>query len=375
MTFSSNLKFHHCLFGGALLMLAGCDTPLDFDLRSLGNGFNTTQAAQQASSDRPQADNRGIISYPGYQVAIARQGDKIGDIAGRVGIPAGELSRYNGIDPAVVLRANEVIALPRRVAEPSAATGASASQIDITTLAGNAINRVGTTTPPPTKATAPKTEDEPIRHKVERGETAFSISRLYNVSVRALAKWNGLGNDLSVRADQYLLIPTAAEAPPKTGNTSEPGAGSATPEPPSSATALPGNVVEVDKPVSPDLGNQNSDAAQMVMPVEGKIIRGYTKKKNDGIDIAAAAGTPVRAADGGVVAAITRDTEQVPIVVLKHAGNLLTVYAGVENLTIKKGDRVKRGQKIATVRAGDPSFMHFEVRKGLDSVDPMSFLN
>jgi len=65
----------------------------------------------------------------------------------------------------------------------------------------------------------------------------------------------------------------------------------------------------------------------------------------------------------------------VPIVVIRHADNLLTVYAGVDDLTIKKGDSVKRGQQIAVVRAGSPSFLHFEVRKGLDSVDPMPFFN
>ncbi len=111
------------------------------------------------------------------------------------------------------------------------------------------------------------------------------------------------------------------------------------------------------------------------MPVSGSIIRAYAKGRNDGVDISADAGSPVVAAADGTVAAITRDTDQVPIVVLKHAGNLLTVYAGVDQLTIKKGDKVKRGQKIAVLRAGSPSFLHFEVRQGLESTDPVPFLN
>ena len=86
-------------------------------------------------------------------------------------------------------------------------------------------------------------------------------------------------------------------------------------------------------------------------------------------------GTAVAAADDGVVAAITRDTDQVPIMVLRHEGNLLTVYAGVDNITVEKGDSVKRGQKIAEVRAASPSFLHFEVREGFDSVDPVPYLN
>mgnify|MGYP006205959547 FL=1 len=109
------------------------------------------------------------------------------------------------------------------------------------------------------------------------------------------------------------------------------------------------------------------------MPVQGSIIRGYDKKSH-GIDIAAPAGTPVKAAAAGTVAAITMDTEQTPIIVIRHDGGLLTVYAGVAGITVKKGDAVGKGQTIANVRSGSPSFLHFEVRRGVDSTDPMPFL-
>ena len=95
----------------------------------------------------------------------------------------------------------------------------------------------------------------------------------------------------------------------------------------------------------------------------------------EGIDIEASAGTPVKAAEAGTVAAITRDTDQVPILVLRHAGNLLTVYANIGNITVKKGDKVKRGQVVARVGSKSPSFLHFEVREGFDSVDPDPYLN
>ena len=75
-----------------------------------------------------------------------------------------------------------------------------------------------------------------------------------------------------------------------------------------------------------------------------------------------------------MVAAITKDTEQVPIVVIRHAGGLLTVYAGLDGIKVAKGAKVKRGQTIASVRAGNPAFMHFEVRKGVDSLDPLPYL-
>jgi len=93
--------------------------------------------------------------------------------------------------------------------------------------------------------------------------------------------------------------------------------------------------------------------------------------KNDGIGIGASAGTPVKAADAGTVAAITENTEGQPIIVVRHPDNLLTVYANVDGVRVKKGDAISRGQQIAAVR---DDFVHFEVRKGFDSVDPLPFL-
>ncbi|MGR3291520.1 MAG: peptidoglycan DD-metalloendopeptidase family protein [Paracoccaceae bacterium] len=375
------------LMGSTFFILASCGQPLDFDLRGFGSGFNTSGAARNITADRPQADDRGVISYPNYQVAVARPGDRIADIAARIGLPADELGRYNGIGADVILRANEVVALPRRVEEPSFATGAVGAGpirpqngIDITSLASDAINRASNTAKP--QPALPKNQSgvEPIRHKVEPGETAFSISRLYNVSVRALSDWNGLGPDLAVRSGQYLLIPVTIEAAPISTQPSAPGLGSTTPVPPSAATPLPdtSDAKPVPTPTSPNLSVDKTSASgtsRLAMPVDGKIIRSYAKGRNDGIDIAAAAGSTVRAAADGMIAAITRDTEQVPILVIKHANNLLTVYAGIDGLVVKKGDKVKRGQKIAEIRAGNPSFLHFEVRQGLDSVDPVAFLN
>ncbi|MEL6620500.1 MAG: LysM peptidoglycan-binding domain-containing protein [Pseudomonadota bacterium] len=376
-----------------LAVLAGCDEPLDFDLRGLGGGFSTAQAAQTTTEDRPRPDNRGVISYPNYQVAVARRGDTLGDVAARVGLPADELGRFNGIAPDVPLRAGEVVALPRRVSEPSPSTGAVAtgpitpSSVDVTTLAGNAIDDAEPTPVANTpRAPLPQTGQEPIRHQVERGETAFTIARLYNVPVKSLAEWNGLGADFAVREGQFLLIPVARVAAPRpqANGTSAPGAGSPTPTPPSAAKPLPDDDTSEapqatetpDEPVA-DLGNVSEPpkTARMTVPVVGSIIRPYAKGRNEGIDIKAAPGTAVNAADNGTVAAITKSAEGIPIIVLRHADNLLTVYANVIDVKVKKGDSVSQGQPIAALRdSADEAFVHFEVRDGFDSVDPTPFL-
>ena len=368
--------------GLGLGLLSGCGGGFNYDFRNLDGDPSNPTAIQTAP--RPEPDSRGVISYPNYQVAVARRGDSLRDVADRLGLSAEELARYNGIPVNATLNNGEVIALPRRVAEAAPGAGTitaaplgSPGQVDITTLAGNAIDRAQ---PGGSSGRAAPAGTEPIRHKVERGETAYSIARLYNVTPRALADWNGLGPDLSVREGQYLLIPvpareTAAAAPPN--ETSAPGAGSVAPTPPSAATPLPREepaAAQPAEPPSPQLSKERTVSARFAMPAQGSIIRGYQKGKNDGIDIGAAPGSAVRAVADGTVAAITRDTDQVPILVVRHADNMLSVYANIEGIAVKKGDGVKRGQTLAKVRAGNPAFLHFELRKGFESVDPMPYL-
>lgn len=368
----------------AALALAGCTQPLDLDLRgNFGNAPSTAEAAQNVSAERPDPDARGVISYPGYQVAVAQRGDTVQSVATRIGVDGSSLAQFNGVSPGDTLREGEVLALPTRIPE------AGAGAVDVTALAGNAIAeaQLGQSNAAPLDTRA--SGIEPIRHRVARGETAFTIARLYSVSVRSLAQWNGLDANFSVREGQFLLIPVVL---PDT-NTSAvqtasvtplaPGQGSPTPLPPSASQPLPDEeTVPAAQPVesnaAPDLGSDTTaraSDARMIFPVQGDIIREYSKGRNDGIDIAAAPGTAVRAADTGTVAAITTDTNGIPIIVVKHDENLLTVYSNVENLGVKKGDEVRRGDKLAEIRREGTSAVHFEVREGFESVDPLLYLN
>ncbi|TCO73051.1 M23 family metallopeptidase [Rhodovulum euryhalinum] len=374
----ARLPAHALALGLGLTLVAGCESGWDYDFRTIG-GAAPNQPVRVETAPRPQPDARGVISYPNYQVAVARRGDTVGTVATRVGLPADELARFNGIPGEAQLREGEIVALPRRVAGSGATAGAITpeGQIDITTLAGDAIQR---TEPGARPAQAAPAGAEPVRHKVVRGETAYSIARLYDVTPRALADWNGLGADLAVREGQFLLIPvparTVAAAAPKT--TPRPGAGSAAPVPPSASKPLPREeaapAAKPAAPASPQMKSESTARAAFAMPAQGSIIRGYQKGKNDGIDIAASAGSPVKAAADGTVAAITRDTEQVPILVVRHADNMLSVYANIDGIAVEKGASVKRGQAVAKVRPGSPAFLHFELRKGFESVDPMPYL-
>ncbi|SDX99890.1 LysM peptidoglycan-binding domain-containing M23 family metallopeptidase [Citreimonas salinaria] len=371
-----------------LALLGACSDPLDLDVRGeMGGTVDTTDATRSAAASRPAADDRGIVSYPTYQVAIARRGDTLASLAERVGVPADELGRYNGIRPVDPLRQGEIVALPRRVGTTGGtATGpiAAPGAVDVTTLAAGAIESAPASTGAPRPAQS--TGTEPIRHRVQRGETAFTVARLYGITPRALAEMNALDEQYTLREGQVLLVPatnratqTAAIAPATTA----PGTGSPTPVPPSASKPLPPAdpkpaAAPAPKPSEPvaDIGQAEASSgnARMRMPVEGSIIREYAKGRNEGIDIGVPAGTPVRAAASGQVAAITRNTEDVTIVVIRHPDEVLSIYTHIEDLKVVKGDAVSAGQTIGQVKAGDPSFLHFEVRKGFDSVDPMTYL-
>lgn len=398
----------------AIAVLSACDRQFDLDFRGEMGALDTSLAAGIAAAPRPEPDLRGVISYPNFQVVVSQRGDTVSDVASRVGIGADALANYNGLKSSDILRSGEVLALPSRVSEPSPATGAFGtgpirpiSEIDITELAGNAIDR--TSVAPDTNAAQlgntaglnvlPQTGLEPIKHRVERGETAFTIARLYNVSIKALSEWNSLDADFTIREGQHLLVPVIprAGANDRTDVFEDivtlPGVGSAvTPPPPSASTALPVNEPAVSAPTSladiaptpsvtqpaaaptPTPTPTADEGGRLGYPVEGEILKPYEKGVNEGIDIAATAGTNVKAAEAGTVGAIVQDTNGVDIIVIKHSGNLLTVYTHVANPSIAKGDRVSRGQVIGTVRAGSPSFVHFEVRLGSDSVNPMDYL-
>ena len=101
-------------------------------------------------------------------------------------------------------------------------------------------------------------------------------------------------------------------------------------------------------------------------------------RRNDGINIAARAGTPVRAAENGIV---VYAGSAVPafgrMLIIRHAGGYLTTYAHNAALLVTVGDRVRRGQIVARVGAtGDVARpqLHFQLRAGREPVDPRRLL-
>ncbi len=366
---------------GLLAGLTACDNNFDMDLRRFADGgFSTTQAAQSVqTASRPKADARGVISYPGYQVAVARRGDTVAQVAGRIGMAPAELGRYNGLPIDASLRDGEVLALPRRVAEPATGVIQPSDSIDITTLAGDAIDRADTK---PAAAASGKVAsgEEPTRHRVKRGETAYSIARLYGVSVRALADWNGLGSSLDVREGQHLLIPVKVDTPAAQTRVSQPGSGSSTPTPPSATKPLPkvdATPAKVETPASPKLSDTRTQAStsRMSLPVAGKVTSLFDAEKAGYILVSAKPGDPVKAAANGTVRLVSKDVEGEEIVVIDHGNGTQSAYSFIEGIKVKKGQKIKRGQQIAVASKNQYNAVQFLVFKGTEPVDPMPYLN
>jgi murein DD-endopeptidase MepM/ murein hydrolase activator NlpD len=115
-----------------------------------------------------------------------------------------------------------------------------------------------------------------------------------------------------------------------------------------------------------------------IWPVKGRILARFGPAAggthNDGINIAAAAGTPVLAAEDGVVAYAGNELRGFGnLILLKHPNGWMSAYAHCEALLVKKGARVRRGQTIARVgatgAATEPQ-LHFELRRGTRALDP-----
>jgi murein DD-endopeptidase MepM/ murein hydrolase activator NlpD len=117
-------------------------------------------------------------------------------------------------------------------------------------------------------------------------------------------------------------------------------------------------------------------------PARGRVIEGFgnkSGKSNDGINIAVPEGTPVKAAEGGVVAYAGNELKVYGnLVLIRHDNGYVTAYAHNGELKVKKGEQVKRGQVIATSgQTGNVSSpqIHFELRKGSTPIDPMEHLS
>ncbi|MCP8939343.1 M23 family metallopeptidase [Alsobacter sp. SYSU M60028] len=130
------------------------------------------------------------------------------------------------------------------------------------------------------------------------------------------------------------------------------------------------------------IATATKSSAEFRWPAKGRVITGFGNKgggSNDGINIALPEGTPVKAAEGGVVAYAGNELKGYGnLVLIRHPDGWVTAYAHNGDIKVKRGDTVTRGQTIASSgQSGNVSSpqLHFEIRKGSTPVDPMPHLS
>jgi murein DD-endopeptidase MepM/ murein hydrolase activator NlpD len=240
----------------------------------------------------------------------------------------------------------------------------------------------------------------PSVHVVNHGETLLGIARRNHISVSELARANNIDASAKIRLGMKLTVPAAKSAavvpavPPVTFEDAQSSAGLAPPATKMAAAAsgpqqsvrLAQATTKIDEP-SAEAPVKTAEATGALptfrWPVRGKVITSYgaktNGKANDGINLAVPEGTPVKAAEDGVVAYSGNELKGYGnLVLVRHSNGYVTAYAHASELLVKRGDPIKRGQIIAksgqSGEVGSPQ-LHFEIRKGSSPVDPLQFLN
>ena len=231
-------------------------------------------------------------------------------------------------------------------------------------------------------------------HVVNPGDTLASIARRNHISVAELARANSLEPSAKLKLGTKLTVPvkTAAAAPAPTAPVAAqpvatlpaPGTRMAAAQPQSARLAQANPTPEETEAVAPAKASEATGALPTFRwPVRGKVITGYgaktNGKSNDGINLAVPEGTPVKAAEDGVVAYSGNELKGYGnLILIRHSNGYVTAYAHASELLVKRGDTIKRGQVIAksgqSGEVGSPQ-LHFEIRKGSTPVDPLQFLN
>ncbi len=268
----------------------------------------------------------------------------------------------------------------------------------------------------------------PSSYKVKAGDTVYQLSRMFNIAPAEIIRYNNLSGKEGLKVGQVLRIPASAQTmtlakavpvsvSPKAVVPAHNGAvvteqpivprypvgtlGTLTRSVPKgkaaqnpllqqasytpgqtqktssarSAVAMPAKIKNTG-PIPPRAGNR------FLRPADGRILSSYGTKGdgrvNEGINIAASRGAPVRAAENGRIVYIGNAAKGYgTLILIKHADGYMTAYAHLDRPLVAEGQDVRRGETIGTVGSSgnvDRPQLHFEIRKGRESVNPVAML-
>ena len=339
-----------------------------------------TAAATQAAPQTAAARSGGTVPVVAGQTIEVQQGDSLYGISKRYRVSIAALMDLNGLKTPN-LKPGQKIALPSNAKKPlekPAPHQAAAAPLAAPTPS---------TIPAPTAAASSNWNGSYV---VKNGDSLYGIARAHKTTVAELQRTNGITDALKMKPGMTLKVPAGAATADATPATSPATSSAATPAPGGVRLLNPpaGAVAPVaDAPPPPPakvagLGPVAVPAApvsgKFLMPAHGPILAGFGKRPdgahNDGINIAVPAGADIAAAEAGTVAYAGSEIKAYGnLILLRHEGGWVTAYAHADQLLVKRGDTIKRGQIIAKAGATgsvDQPQVHFELRQGSKPVDP-----
>jgi murein DD-endopeptidase MepM/ murein hydrolase activator NlpD len=322
------------------------------------------------TAPRSIASNATWSAVDGTTIIVGTN-DTVDTLAQRYNVPAREIMRVNGLPTPRNLQPGQSLVIPRQVAASAPSVSAPQTRPAATSAGGV--------------------------HTVNPGETLHSIARKNNIPAAKLAKANNVPVTTQLKIGQKLTVPgmkavaaavpaapqqkiAAAAAPAKPAAATAPVAVADVPAAKKESANLATETKEVEKEAKQDT---TGGLPSFRWPVRGRVIAAYgaktSGKQNDGINVAVPEGTPVKAAEDGVVTYSGNELKGYGnLVLVRHSNGYVTAYAHASELMVKRGDSIKRGQIIAKAgQTGEVSSpqLHFEIRQGSTPVDPSKFLN
>ena len=312
--------------------------------------------------------SHGHWTWDGGSPVTVGYGETVDSIARKHHVPVAALMQTNGIREASQIRPGQRLVIPRYVSGGSQTASAPAAAPARASTGGNV-------------------------HVVQHGDTLMNIARRSGVTLTALAHANRLQANSKLAIGDRITIPAGghqiAAAQPA------PARPAPAPQVAEPHTVAPTKVASIAPVQTARIAKEEPRTTETVVktaepggampsfrwPVKGRVIAGFGSKngtQNDGINLAVPEGTPIKAADDGVVAYAGNELKGYGnLVLIRHSNGFVSAYAHASELMVKRGDTIKRGQVIAhagqTGNVTSPQ-LHFEIRKGSTPVDPAQYL-
>ncbi|WP_421089503.1 peptidoglycan DD-metalloendopeptidase family protein [Pseudochrobactrum sp. MP213Fo] len=366
---------------------------------------NVQAAGQQVNQQVAMAGSNMVNSATASAAgAMVQPGETLYGVARRLNVSPAELMAANNITDPNMLRAGQSLTVPGMKAAAGGALVAAATNGGTQTL--GQIKSAGTQAVNDAKQAATNKVTTAVAnaaggYTVQSGDTLHAIAQRTGVSAAAIKQANSM-SDGTIRVGQALVIPAAAGAAVaatqvaaakpvqaavdtlKTASTAPNAAkqvvadGGVKPYTPPQASNKVIEDAEQDVAMAPSA----TGISQMRWPVRGKVLTSFGQRDggtvNDGIDIMVPEGTPVKAAENGVVIYAGDGLKEFgQTVLVRHENGLVTVYGHNSKINVQRGQKVRRGEEIArsgmSGNAKAPK-LHFEVRKNSTPVNPSKYL-